>query len=144
MNNKWTENGHKKFNLRLCIVLTELNWTAACLCSPSFPTPELEGRSNLTSLDFQIKKLRDSDLMTIKDGARRMKEEAREIKDTLSDLESWADKLETLAEEVKGEALTLVCFDFSMIICRWMEVMDQRCSLVHMLCTQLSPDQTKK
>uniref|UniRef100_A0A4W6DL90 Myoferlin n=1 Tax=Lates calcarifer TaxID=8187 RepID=A0A4W6DL90_LATCA len=65
----------------------------------SFPTPELEGRSNLTSLDFQIKKLRDSDLMTIKDGARRMKEEAREIKDTLSDLESWADKLETLAEE---------------------------------------------
>ncbi|GAA6227910.1 myoferlin-like [Lates japonicus] len=65
----------------------------------SLPTPELEGRSNLTSLDFQIKKLRDSTLMTIKDGARRMREEAREIRDTLSDLESWADKLEMLAEE---------------------------------------------
>ncbi|XP_029311419.1 LOW QUALITY PROTEIN: myoferlin-like [Cottoperca gobio] len=65
----------------------------------SFPTPELEGRSNLTSLDFQIKKLRDSTLKTIIDGARRMREEAREIADTLPDLESWADKLELLADE---------------------------------------------
>ncbi|XP_042364022.1 myoferlin-like isoform X2 [Plectropomus leopardus] len=65
----------------------------------SFPTPELEGRSNLTSLDIQIKKLRDNALATIKDGARRMREEAREIRDTLSDLESWADKLNVLAEE---------------------------------------------
>uniref|UniRef100_A0A8C4IEZ3 C2 domain-containing protein n=1 Tax=Dicentrarchus labrax TaxID=13489 RepID=A0A8C4IEZ3_DICLA len=54
----------------------------------SFSTPELEGRSNLTSLDIQIKKLRDSAL-----------EEAREIRDTLSDIESWAEKLKALAEE---------------------------------------------
>ncbi|TMS22003.1 Myoferlin [Larimichthys crocea] len=65
----------------------------------SFPTPDLQGRSNLTSLDIQIKKLRDNALSTIRDGARRMREEAREISDTLTDLESWADKLKTLAEE---------------------------------------------
>ncbi|XP_032358035.1 myoferlin isoform X2 [Etheostoma spectabile] len=65
----------------------------------SFPTPELEGRSNLTSLDIQIKKLRDSALANIKDGARRMREEAREIRDTLPDLETWLDKLKLLAEE---------------------------------------------
>lgn len=66
----------------------------------SFPTPELEGHSNLTTLDIQIKKLRDRALTSIKDGARRMREEAGEIRDTLSDLESWVEKLKTLAEEV--------------------------------------------
>nr|XP_019938680.1 PREDICTED: myoferlin-like isoform X3 [Paralichthys olivaceus] len=65
----------------------------------SFPTPELEGRSNLTSLDIQVKKLRDSALTATKNGARRMREEAMEIRDTLSDIESWADKLKMLAEE---------------------------------------------
>uniref|UniRef100_A0A3Q4AGS0 C2 domain-containing protein n=1 Tax=Mola mola TaxID=94237 RepID=A0A3Q4AGS0_MOLML len=65
----------------------------------SFTTPELEGRPNLTSLDIQLKKLRDHDLTSIKDGARRMAEEAREIRDTLSDIESWVDKLKMLAEE---------------------------------------------
>uniref|UniRef100_A0A3B4THD9 Myoferlin n=1 Tax=Seriola dumerili TaxID=41447 RepID=A0A3B4THD9_SERDU len=65
----------------------------------SFPTPELEGRSNLTSLDIQIKKLRDSALTTIMEGARHMREEATEIRDTLPDIESWADKLKLLAEE---------------------------------------------
>ncbi|XP_045925077.1 myoferlin-like [Micropterus dolomieu] len=65
----------------------------------SFTTPELEGRSNLTSLDIQIKKLRDSALATVKDGARHMREEAREIRDTVSDIESWVDKLALLAEE---------------------------------------------
>ncbi|XP_031699126.1 myoferlin-like isoform X3 [Anarrhichthys ocellatus] len=65
----------------------------------SFPTPELEGRSNLTSLDIQIKKMRDSALTNIKDGARCMREEATEIRDTLPDLESWAAKLKLLAEE---------------------------------------------
>ncbi|KAM6898404.1 myoferlin-like [Lycodopsis pacificus] len=65
----------------------------------SFPTPELEGRSNLTSLDIQIKKMRDSALTNIKDGAGRMREEASEIRDTLPDLESWATKLKLLAEE---------------------------------------------
>uniref|UniRef100_A0A3B4WDS6 Myoferlin n=1 Tax=Seriola lalandi dorsalis TaxID=1841481 RepID=A0A3B4WDS6_SERLL len=65
----------------------------------SFPTPELEGRSNLTSLDIQIKKLRDSALTTIMEGARHMREEATEIRDTLPDIESWAEKLKLLAEE---------------------------------------------
>uniref|UniRef100_A0A669DRC4 Myoferlin n=1 Tax=Oreochromis niloticus TaxID=8128 RepID=A0A669DRC4_ORENI len=65
----------------------------------SFPTPELEGHSNLTTLDIQIKKLRDRALTSIKDGARRMREEAGEIRDTLSDLESWVEKLKMLAEE---------------------------------------------
>ncbi|CAJ1080777.1 myoferlin-like isoform X3 [Xyrichtys novacula] len=65
----------------------------------SFPMPDLEGRSNLTSLDVQIKKLRDSGLNNIKEGARRMRQEAREIRDTLADLESWAEKLKVLAEE---------------------------------------------
>lgn len=80
------------------------NWNEVPFLSPlpfSFPTPELEGRSNLTSLDIQIKKLRDSALATIRDGARRMREEATEIRDTLTDIESWADKLKTLAEEVQ-------------------------------------------
>ncbi|KAI9518573.1 hypothetical protein NQZ68_035943 [Dissostichus eleginoides] len=65
----------------------------------SLTTPELEGRSNLTSLDFQIKKLRDSTLKTIKKGAKCMLQEAREIADTLPDLESWAEKLQQLADE---------------------------------------------
>ncbi|XP_068162366.1 myoferlin-like isoform X2 [Antennarius striatus] len=65
----------------------------------SFPMPELEGRANLTSLDIQLKKLRDNSLTNIKDGARRMREEAREIRDTLPDIEAWADKLKVLAEE---------------------------------------------
>lgn len=67
----------------------------------SYPTPELEGRSNLTSLDIQIKKLRDNTLKVIKDGARRMREEAIEIRDTLTDIEIWAEKLRALAEEVQ-------------------------------------------
>ncbi|XP_026170896.1 myoferlin isoform X7 [Mastacembelus armatus] len=65
----------------------------------SFPTPELDSCSNLTTLDLQIKKLRDRCLATIKEGARRMIQEASEIKETLSDIESWADKLKMLAEE---------------------------------------------
>ncbi|XP_071782869.2 myoferlin-like isoform X2 [Centroberyx gerrardi] len=65
----------------------------------SLPTPELEGRPNLTALDIQIKKLRDSAMATIREGARRMREEAREVRDTLPDLEAWLDKLKLLAEE---------------------------------------------
>ncbi|XP_011602470.1 myoferlin-like isoform X3 [Takifugu rubripes] len=65
----------------------------------SYPTPELEGRSNLTSLDIQIKKLRDNTLKAMKDTARRMREEAREPRDTVTDIETWAEKLKVLAEE---------------------------------------------
>lgn len=69
----------------------------------SYPTPELEGCPNLTSLDIQVKKLRDNTLTTITDGARRMREEARDIVDTLPEIESWADKLKSLTEEVKTQ-----------------------------------------
>lgn len=62
--------------------------------------PELEGHSNLTALDIQMKKLRDSTLQTIMEGAKSMKEEVTEIKDTLGDIEGWLDKLKQLAEEV--------------------------------------------
>lgn len=68
----------------------------------SFQTPELEGRPNLTTLDLQLKKLRDSALDTIREGARRMREEAADVRDTLPDIESWAEKLQFLAEEVLG------------------------------------------
>uniref|UniRef100_A0A674AYD1 Myoferlin n=1 Tax=Salmo trutta TaxID=8032 RepID=A0A674AYD1_SALTR len=61
--------------------------------------PELEGHSNLTALDIQMKKLRDSTLQTIMEGAKSMKEEVTEIKDTLGDIEGWLDKLKQLAEE---------------------------------------------
>uniref|UniRef100_A0A3Q2Z126 Myoferlin n=1 Tax=Hippocampus comes TaxID=109280 RepID=A0A3Q2Z126_HIPCM len=64
-----------------------------------FPTPELEGRSNLTSLDIQLKKLRDNGLKGIQQAAIRMRQEAQDIADTLADIESWADKLAALAEE---------------------------------------------
>uniref|UniRef100_A0A8C7ICH1 Myoferlin n=1 Tax=Oncorhynchus kisutch TaxID=8019 RepID=A0A8C7ICH1_ONCKI len=60
---------------------------------------KLEGHSNLTSLDIQMKKLRDSTLQTIMEGAKSMREEATEIKDTLGDIEGWLDKLKQLAEE---------------------------------------------
>ncbi|KAM4624027.1 myoferlin-like [Polymixia lowei] len=65
----------------------------------SFPAPELEGRPNLTALDIQIKKLRDGATKTMREGARRMREEASEIRDTLADIEGWVDKLKQLAEE---------------------------------------------
>ncbi|XP_011486215.1 myoferlin isoform X2 [Oryzias latipes] len=64
-----------------------------------FPTPELEGCSNLTSLDIQLKKRRDITLNSIKEAVLRMRQEASEIRDTLSDIETWVDKLKQLAEE---------------------------------------------
>uniref|UniRef100_A0A3P9LID1 Myoferlin n=1 Tax=Oryzias latipes TaxID=8090 RepID=A0A3P9LID1_ORYLA len=62
-------------------------------------TPELEGCSNLTSLDIQLKKRRDITLNSIKEAVLRMRQEASEIRDTLSDIETWVDKLKQLAEE---------------------------------------------
>lgn len=99
------------------------------LISFSFPTPELEGRSNLTSLDIQIKKLRDNTLKTIKDGARRMREDPREIRDMLTDIEIWADKLKMLAEEVPTQEekcsseLKLTLFD----LVRRKQILLRRC-----------------
>ncbi|XP_040924277.1 myoferlin isoform X2 [Betta splendens] len=65
----------------------------------SFPTPQLEGHDNLTTLDLQLKNLRDTSLATIKEAARRMREEAPEISETLSDIEAWEDKLKQLTVE---------------------------------------------
>ncbi|XP_064806910.1 myoferlin-like isoform X1 [Oncorhynchus masou masou] len=64
-----------------------------------FKVPDLEGQSNLTALDIQIKKLRDNALQTIKEGADRMRDEPADIKDTLVDIEGWLDKLKQLADE---------------------------------------------
>lgn len=113
INNLWTKNVKCSDVLRVNWAIGQydpgqclcfwLNWIVARLLSLSFPTPELEGRSNLTSLDIQIKKLRDSALTAILNGVRHMREESMEIRDTLSDIECWADKLQMLAEEVQTQ-----------------------------------------
>uniref|UniRef100_A0A8C3B0U1 Myoferlin n=1 Tax=Cyclopterus lumpus TaxID=8103 RepID=A0A8C3B0U1_CYCLU len=92
----WEDIGHRLDSVNIILYIAH---RLVMLCYHLFPTPELEGCSNLTSLDLQIKKLRESALASIKDGARRMREEATEIRDTLPDLETWADKLKLLAEE---------------------------------------------
>ncbi|XP_035258485.1 myoferlin-like isoform X2 [Anguilla anguilla] len=61
--------------------------------------PDLEGKPNLTALDIQKKKLRDSGLDLIRVGALRMKEEATNVKETLGEIEGWLDRLKELAEE---------------------------------------------
>ncbi|KAK0154254.1 Myoferlin [Merluccius polli] len=65
----------------------------------SYPLPELEGQAHLTSLDLQLKKLRDSAMATIQGGARQMREETMDIEDTVADIEGWVEKLTQLAEE---------------------------------------------
>ncbi|KAJ3607327.1 hypothetical protein NHX12_024379 [Muraenolepis orangiensis] len=65
----------------------------------SYPLPLLEGQAHLTSLDFQLKKLRDSAMATIQGAARQMREETKEIEDTVADIEGWVEKLTQLAEE---------------------------------------------
>ncbi|KAK7123004.1 hypothetical protein R3I94_019953 [Phoxinus phoxinus] len=65
----------------------------------SFKIPDLEGKPNLTTLDIQIKKLRDSALENIMEGAKRLFEEATDVTKCLSIIESWLDKLLQLAEE---------------------------------------------
>ncbi|CAB1341784.1 unnamed protein product, partial [Coregonus sp. 'balchen'] len=65
----------------------------------SFQVPELEGRPNLTALDVQIKKLRDSAVASIREMAKRMKEEATDVMATMTDIEDWLERLKQLAEE---------------------------------------------
>lgn len=69
----------------------------------SFQLPVLEGRSNVTVLDLQIKNLRDAALKSIQQMAVRVKEEATNIKATIGDIEDWLDRLNQLAEEVRAE-----------------------------------------
>ncbi|XP_015201883.2 myoferlin isoform X1 [Lepisosteus oculatus] len=65
----------------------------------TFRLPEMEGKPNLTNLDIQIKKLRDSTIGSILQGAQRMKEEATDVKATLVDIEEWLESLKQVAEE---------------------------------------------
>ncbi|KAI1886869.1 hypothetical protein AGOR_G00200230 [Albula goreensis] len=65
----------------------------------SIHLPDLQGKPNLTALDIQIKKLRDSTMATIREGAKQMKEEAFDVKETLGDIEGWLERLMQLAEE---------------------------------------------
>uniref|UniRef100_A0A7N8YQ95 Myoferlin n=1 Tax=Mastacembelus armatus TaxID=205130 RepID=A0A7N8YQ95_9TELE len=95
----WEDISHRLDSVNIILYITHHLALFVCSLLPSFPTPELDSCSNLTTLDLQIKKLRDRCLATIKEGARRMIQEASEIKETLSDIESWADKLKMLAEE---------------------------------------------
>lgn len=65
----------------------------------SLKIPDLEGKPNLTSLDIQIKKLRDKALEGIMEGAKRLFEEATDVNKCLTVIEGWLEKLRQLAEE---------------------------------------------
>lgn len=65
----------------------------------SLKIPDLEGKPNLTSLDIQIKKLRDKALEGIMEGAKRLFEEATDVIKCLTVIEGWLEKLRQLAEE---------------------------------------------
>lgn len=61
----------------------------------------------MTALDVQIKKLRDTALVNIRDAACRMKEEATDVKATLTDIDDWLERLQQIAEEVVYNLLHL-------------------------------------
>lgn len=61
----------------------------------------LEGRPHVTTLDLQMKNLRDATVDSIKQMASQMREEATDVKATVSDIEDWLDRLKQLAEEVR-------------------------------------------
>uniref|UniRef100_A0A4W4GVV4 C2 domain-containing protein n=1 Tax=Electrophorus electricus TaxID=8005 RepID=A0A4W4GVV4_ELEEL len=65
----------------------------------SYQLPDLEGKANLTTLDIQIKKLRDRTLVNIREAAHRLREEATDVKATLSDIEEWLECLQQIADE---------------------------------------------
>ncbi|KAF3708203.1 Myoferlin Fer-1-like protein 3 [Channa argus] len=65
----------------------------------SLTLPALEGHSNVTALDLQLKNLRDAAIDSIKQMAVHLREEATDVKATVSDLEDWLDRIKQLAEE---------------------------------------------
>ncbi|XP_028279715.1 myoferlin isoform X2 [Parambassis ranga] len=65
----------------------------------SLQLPTLEGHSNITALDLQMKNLRDAAVGSILQMASRMKEEATDVKATISDIEDWLERIKQLAEE---------------------------------------------
>lgn len=60
----------------------------------------MEGNANLTALDIQIKKLRDSTLQSILTAAEYLLEERRDITENMVTIDSWLDKLKKLSVEV--------------------------------------------
>uniref|UniRef100_A0A8B9KFH5 Myoferlin n=1 Tax=Astyanax mexicanus TaxID=7994 RepID=A0A8B9KFH5_ASTMX len=61
--------------------------------------PELEGKANLTTLDIQIKKLRDNSLKSIRTAAERLFQDGVDLKEAMATIDGWLDKLKQLAEE---------------------------------------------
>ncbi|XP_072523835.1 myoferlin [Salminus brasiliensis] len=61
--------------------------------------PELEGKSNLTALDIQIRKLRDSALKSILAVAQHLFQDGADPKEGMTIADSWLEKLKQLAEE---------------------------------------------
>ncbi|XP_012889823.1 PREDICTED: myoferlin isoform X2 [Dipodomys ordii] len=64
-----------------------------------YTLPVTEGKSNVTVLDTQIRKLRTRYLSQIHGAAVRMRSEATDVKSTLLEIEDWLDKLMQLTEE---------------------------------------------
>ncbi|XP_077437415.1 myoferlin isoform X2 [Vanacampus margaritifer] len=65
----------------------------------SFQLPEVEGQPNVTSLDLQIKNMRDKALESLQQMANCIREEATDVKATVSDIEDWLDRIKQLADE---------------------------------------------
>ncbi|XP_075072230.1 myoferlin isoform X2 [Mixophyes fleayi] len=61
--------------------------------------PSLDGRSNVTMLDLQLQKLRQSSLKLIGEAAVRMRGEATDVKTTLAEIEDWLERLQQISEE---------------------------------------------
>uniref|UniRef100_A0A4W5NLF4 Myoferlin n=1 Tax=Hucho hucho TaxID=62062 RepID=A0A4W5NLF4_9TELE len=97
----WEDISHRLDSVNIILYITDrlYSFCSLMLASDSFQVPELEGRPNLTVLDVQIKKLRDSAVASIREMAKRLKEEATDVIATLTDIEDWLERLKQLAEE---------------------------------------------
>ncbi|KAK3554312.1 hypothetical protein QTP70_020173 [Hemibagrus guttatus] len=65
----------------------------------NYRLPDLEAKPNLTALDVQMKKLRDTAFINIRDAACRMRDEATDVKATLIDIDDWLERIQQIAEE---------------------------------------------
>uniref|UniRef100_A0A673XS38 Myoferlin n=1 Tax=Salmo trutta TaxID=8032 RepID=A0A673XS38_SALTR len=74
----WEDISHRLDSVNIILYIADrlYSFCSLMLASDSFQVPELEGRPNLTALDVQIKKLRDSAVANIREMAKRLKEEA--------------------------------------------------------------------
>ncbi|CAG6017075.1 unnamed protein product [Menidia menidia] len=61
--------------------------------------PALEGQSNTTALDLQIKNMREAAVASIMQMASDMKREATDVRSTVGDIEDWLERIKQLAEE---------------------------------------------